>query len=222
VKDKDSETDEQRIDRYFVSRWSLVESAVITDMPMRTLTSYITKQTLGITPRVWTAEELGIEAIRTTSLKPRKRAKYGFPNLLQFLVARQLFGAGVEREIVQKFIDGIARFSIVRAGTGTENKRPPSVYDGTLLILTGSSPQMGFVFENQKQLIDAIKENPRPLPQCAIFTFGSVLRETATRIEAWERRQSYVGESQGNAVSEAQRAWIDAAGERMESRFLGD
>lgn len=200
---------DEKINRYFASRWSLVECAAILEpVSMRTLTSWVSGQTLEIKPRVWTAQEIGLKAeevavvAANTSMKPRKRARYGFPNLLQFVTARTLFAEGIERVMVQHFVDIIA-------------SPDRTLALGYFLILTGSSPQEGFFFPDKEKLVAAIVSNNSPLPQCSVFNFDSVLKETIRRLDAWERRRQYVAESQENTVSDARREWIAAGAERI-------
>jgi hypothetical protein len=205
---KKRETDaelQSKVDRNVTGRWSMTESAVILDKPMRTLTSYVTGQSLSCAPRVWTAEELNLEAQSPASDKPRKRARYGFPNLLQFVAAPRLFAEGVERPLVQRIMDVIAA-----PGGRTLNL-------GYYVILTGGETQTGCFFPTREALLGAIASNPIPLPQCSIFNFTDVLHEVIERLDAWEDRRPYIPKSKENLQDVALSEWIAAGATRIPS-----
>jgi hypothetical protein len=206
AKMKKRETDaerQSRIDRYLTGRWSMTESAVILEKPMRTLTSYVTGQSLSCAPRVWTAEEFNLEAQSPASDKLRKRARYGFPNLLQFVAAPKLFAEGVERPLVQRIMDSIA-------APGDK-----SLKMGYYLILTGGETQTGYFFPTREAMLEAITSNLIPLPQCAIFNFTELHNEVIERIAAWEDRRSYIPKSKENLQDVARSEWIAAGAKRI-------
>lgn len=194
---------ESRINKYFTSRWSLTEAAVILDKSMRTLTSYISGQSLSCVPRVWTAKEFNLEAQALASDKPRKRARYGFPNLLQFAAASKLFSEGVERPLVQRIMDSIA------APAGT------TIKPGYYLILTGGKTHDVYFFPTREAMLEAIASNPAPLPQCAIFNFDDVFSEVIGRMSAWEDRRPYIPKSKENLHDVARSEWIAAGATRL-------
>jgi hypothetical protein len=205
---KNRETDaelESRVNKCFTGRWSLTEAAVILDKLMRTLTSYVSGQSLSCVPRVWTAEDFNLEAQAPASDKPRKRARYGFPNLLQFAAASKLFAEGVERPLVQRIMDGIAA------------PHGKTINLGYYLILTGGETQTGYFFPTREAMLEAIASNSVPLPQCAIFNFTDVLNEVIERIAAWEDRRPYVPKSKEKLQDVARSEWIEAGATRLPS-----
>jgi len=198
-----------KIDRYLSNRWTLTELAVILEpMSFRTLTSWISGQTLRIHPSVWTAGQVKAAGGTNVSVQFHKRAKYGFPNLLQCLMARTLFDAGVDRAIVQQYIES--------GFPGPQSN--DQLMNGYFLILTGTTPQTSYFFPDKPTLIESIANSPAPLPQCAIFNFAPILSEAIGRLNAWEERRAYVPKSQDDVLAEAQRAWVEAGAERLSAK----
>jgi hypothetical protein len=200
----------EQIDRYFAKSWSLSELAAIMEpISFRTITSWISGQTLKIRPRVWTPEELRAMGCTTVVEKPakiRKRAKYGFPNLWQCVIAKTLFNSGVSRDIAQHLLD------VVAGGTAD---RQTTLQFGYFLILTAAEPQEGYFFPDRGSLIQAITANPARLPQCAIFDAGAAFKEAMDRLEAWESRSPYVPKLQESILSEAKEKWIAAGTQNL-------
>jgi len=186
---------EAKINRYFAMRWILTELAAIMEpVSLRTLVSWFSGQTLRLRPLVWPARE------SEAPPKISKRAKYGFPNLLQCVTARTLFDAGVEREMVQQFAGGP-----FPAPFDAQN-----YFSAYALILTARSPQVGYFFADRQSLTRAIADNPAPFPQCSVFNFASIMDEAIGRLDAWEQRRPYIPK-QENILADAEQARIDTS-----------
>jgi hypothetical protein len=195
MKDAKHREVQEQVDRMLVKRWTLTEmSAMLEPVSFRVLTSWISGKPLRIAPAVWKPEHFLITPV--PDRKPDKRAKYGFPNLLQFILARELFAARVNRDVIQNLCDHVA---------GSDN----TTLAGYYLILTGvSDNQPVFSFRDREQLLKAISENPAPLPQCFVLDCSAILGEALGRADAWEKRESYVPRVRESVIAEARHEWI--------------
>lgn len=185
------------IDRALVKRWSLTELSAILEptVSFRVLTSWISGKPLHIKPALWKPEHFpGMIAV--PDRKPDKRARYGFPNLLQFILARDLFAEKVSREVIQKLCDHIAADRT-------------TLRNGYYLVLTGTERQEVFFFHDKDSLVAAIRDNPVRLPQFLVFDFMEVVDEAFSRIEAWESRRPHVTKTRESVANQATSAWVE-------------
>jgi len=188
---------QEKIDRILLKRWTLTEVSVILEpsVSFRVLTSWISGKPLHIRPSIWKPEHFP-GMVPVPDRKPDKRAKYGFPNLVQFILARNLFAAKVNREVVQKLCDRIA------GGRTT-------LAVGYYLILIGSEPQNVFFFSDKNALISAIRDHPMRLPPCFVFNLWEIHQEAFDRVEAWEDRRPYVQEVRESILAKGQQEWVE-------------